>query len=52
MINISYALGDIIMGMLLVGENAENRLFVGLLLPVAGIAYLISIFFIRKVKMN
>ncbi|MHA1379775.1 MAG: MFS transporter [Candidatus Helarchaeota archaeon] len=51
-VNIANALGDIILGIILAGHNAESPLAVGLIFPIAGVLYLISISILNKTNMS
>ena len=51
-LNIAYALGDIMIGIFLIGENAESAFFIGLTFPVAGIVFLFSVLVLKKVKLK
>lgn len=50
-LNIANAIGDILFGVMLMGENAESRFWVGILFPIAGVFFLVSIIFARKVRL-
>lgn len=55
--NLANALGDFLVGLLLSGSsggipNSENRIFIGLLLPMSAVLYLISVVVFRKSKMK
>ncbi|MFO8018314.1 MAG: MFS transporter [Promethearchaeia archaeon] len=49
-INVGFALGDLILGAILFGPRAENRIAVGLILPIAGFLYLGANLLFRKIK--
>ncbi|MHA1299696.1 MAG: MFS transporter [Candidatus Helarchaeota archaeon] len=51
-INISNAIGDIILGLILIGPNAESKLAVGLIFPIAGVTYLIATLILTKIDLK
>ena len=52
LLNIANALGDVIIGIILMGENAENVFFIALVLPVASITYLLSVLIFKSSKLK
>ncbi len=51
-VNIGNALGDLILGLILMGQNAENTLAIGIVFPIAGILYFISNLIMRKMELK
>lgn len=51
-LNIAYAFGDMLIGILLIGENAESPFWIGLTFPIAGIVFLLSVLVLKKVKLK
>lgn len=56
-LNIANAIGDLILGGILSGgsissPNSTNPLILCLILPIAGILYILAVFFFRKIKLD
>ncbi|MFX0135138.1 MAG: MFS transporter [Candidatus Hodarchaeota archaeon] len=51
-LNIGHALGDLILGVILMGPNAENSLAIGIVFPIAGILYFISNLILYKMDLK
>ncbi|MFX0099617.1 MAG: MFS transporter [Candidatus Hodarchaeota archaeon] len=52
MINLGYVVADLIIGMMLAGERAENGYFIGLLFPIGAVLYFLAVivFWNAKIK--
>ncbi|MGV9200593.1 MAG: MFS transporter, partial [Promethearchaeia archaeon] len=51
-LNVGFALGDLILGLILSGPRAENRIAVGMILPIAGLLYLAANLLFRKINFS
>ncbi len=51
-LNIANAIGDILIGIVLIGENAKNPFWIGILFPIAGFVFFISLLILKKVKLK
>lgn len=49
-LNVGFALGDLILGIILFGPRAEDRFAVSIILPLTGVLYLIANILFRKIK--
>ena len=51
-LNIGHALGDLILGVILMGPNAENSLAIGIVFPIAGVLYFMSNLILNKIDLR
>jgi len=51
-LNIAYAFGDIMIGIFLMGDNAESPFWIGLTFPIAGLVFILSVLVLYKVKLK
>jgi Na+/melibiose symporter-like transporter len=48
--NIASAIGDLIIGFVLTGANKDKPILITLILPIAGLLYIVAILFFRKIR--
>ncbi|NVM01905.1 MAG: MFS transporter [Candidatus Helarchaeota archaeon] len=51
-LNIGHALGDLILGVILMGPNAKNSLAIGIVFPIAGVLYFMSNLILNKIDLR